>query len=179
VRVHADDWVFDGCPHACPSLQVDARRRLHVAWWTGAEKKAGVYYASSDDGGRSFGAPVAMRVADFSRPSHAQLAVGGDSLVIVAWEDGTVVVPQVLMRVSRDGGATFAAAQRVSSSQRAAGFPVLALSRREVTIAWSEQSPDAAARAEEEMGRMERDTSMVMGLPSVGAAQVVVRRGRI
>jgi hypothetical protein len=179
VRVHADDWKFDGCPHAGPALQVDPQRRLHVAWWTGAERKAGVYYARSADGGQTFDSAVALRTANFSRPSHAQLALDGDSLVVVAWEDGTAAVPQVVMRVSRDGGRTFGAAQRVSTSERAAGFPVLALSRRGVTIAWSEQSPEQAVRAEHEMMAMERDTTAVMGLHAVGAAQVVVRRGRI
>ena len=55
TRVHVDNWRIDGCPHSGPSLAVDDGRRLHVSWYTGADGKAGVYYAASDDAGQSFG----------------------------------------------------------------------------------------------------------------------------
>ena len=54
VRVHADNWVFDGCPHAGPSMQVDSAGAVHIAWWTGKQGAAGTYYARSTDGGETF-----------------------------------------------------------------------------------------------------------------------------
>src|SRR5690606_15785307 len=50
VRVHEDDWIFPGCPHAGPSIAVDDANRLHVAWYTGREDRQGLWYTSSDDG---------------------------------------------------------------------------------------------------------------------------------
>ncbi len=32
VRVREDNWVYPGCPHAGPSLEVDADGAVHVAW---------------------------------------------------------------------------------------------------------------------------------------------------
>lgn len=107
VRAHADDWVFDGCPHAGPSMQVDAAGRVHIGWWTGREGAAGAYYARSDDGARTFSEPVALGVATFSRPAHVQLALGGDETVVAAWDDGTLETPRVSVRVSRDAGKSF------------------------------------------------------------------------
>ena len=52
VRTREDGWVYPGCPHAGPSLKVDARGVVHVGWWTGKEGEAGVYYARSEDGGQ-------------------------------------------------------------------------------------------------------------------------------
>ncbi|HEX6047710.1 MAG TPA: sialidase family protein [Gemmatimonadaceae bacterium] len=177
VRVHADNWVFDGCPHAGPSMQVDSAGTVHIAWWTGVEGKAGVYYARSRDGGATFDSPIPLGVSEFSAPAHAQLALG-DEKVVVVWDDGTVKTPRVVMRVSADGGATFSPPTLVSAEGRAATFPVLALRDRELTIAWSEQSEAEHEHALASAPNM-KDPTAVKGLPSVGASVVRVRAGRL
>jgi hypothetical protein len=178
-RVHADDWVFEACPHAGPALAVDSSGALHVAWWTGKEGTAGVYYARSSDRAETFSAPVALGVAKRSRPAHVQLALHDDAkMVAVVWDDGTLPVSRIVMRVSEDGGRTFGRPRPVSAEHRAAGFPVLGLVRDSVVIAWSEQSIEAAEHADRSRPNM-RDPSSVMPLHAVGNAQVMVRRGAL
>lgn len=177
VRVHADGWVFDGCPHAGPSMQVDSAGTVHIAWWTGLEGKAGVYYARSTDDGTTFDAPVPLGVSEFSAPAHVQLALGGGKVVAV-WDDGTVKTPRVVMRVSADGGATFSPPTLVSTEGRAATFPVLALRDRDLTIAWSEQSEAEHDHARASAPNM-KDPKAVKGLSRVGASVVRVRGGRL
>jgi hypothetical protein len=177
VRAHADDWVFEGCPHAGPSMRTDGDGVLHIAWWTGKEGAAGVWYARSVDGARTFESPVALGTADFSRPAHVQLALGDSGRVAVAWDDGTVATPRVLLRVSRDGGRTFARAEAVSPEGRAATFPVLALSGRAITVAWSEESAGAAAHDSD--SARHANPNAPVGLHAVGEAQVMVRRGSL
>jgi hypothetical protein len=177
VRVHDDDWQFDACPHAGPAIATDERGRLHVAWWTGKEGSAGVYYAQSADGGKTFGPATALGVAKFSRPAHVQLALSPNDRVIVAWDDGTKQIPRVVVRVSEDGGAHFAAAATVSASGRAASFPVLGVSQDSLAIAWSEVSSDRASAAAATAAN--RDRMAPKGLEAVGDAQVFVRRGVI
>ncbi len=178
TRVHADDWQFDGCPHAGPSVRVDSAGAVHVAWWTGKEGAAGVWYARSDDGARTFAEPVALGVADFSRPAHVQLALGADGLVAAAWDDGTVNTPAVRLRVSRDGGRSFAAAETVSEAGRVATFPMLAAAGRSVAIAWAEKSEDDAAHEAAHAPDM-RDPAAVKKLGRVGASQVLLRTGTV
>ncbi len=176
VRVHADDWVFDGCPHAGPSLQVDQRGSLHVAWWTGKRGAAGVWYARSDDGALTFSKPIPLGVAEFSRPAHVQLALGGQDRVVAAWEDGTLAVPRIVVRESKDRGAHWSEPVTLSDSGRAAAFPVVTASRERVAVAWSEQSPAAAAHDDHEK---RKDLHYAMPLASVGEARVLVRRGTL
>jgi len=178
VRVHADDWVFEGCPHAGPSLQVDDAGRVHVAWWTGKEGAAGVWYARSDDGARSFGAPVALGVGQLSRPAHVQLALGDSGVVAAAWDDGTLETPAVVMRLSRDGGRSFDAAVPVSGVGMAATFPVLAVDGRRVSVAWAEQSVAAASHEAAHAPDM-KDPNATKGLGRVGESQVLLRTGSI
>lgn len=178
VRAHADNWVFDACPHAGPALDVDSAGALHVVWWTGKEGTAGVYTARSANGAMTFEPPVALGVAQYSRPSHVQLALASGNRVVVAWDDGTKQVPQVVLRVSEDGGRHFAPVAPVSTAGVAATFPVLGISGDSVAVAWSEQSAQAAQAEARAMPNM-KDPKVSMGLQPVGDMQVLVRRGSL
>ena len=175
VRVHADDWVFAGCPHAGPSMQVDTTGVVHVAWWTGKDGSAGVYYARSTDGARTFSEPVPLGVAQFSKAAHVQMALDGPSTVAVAWDDGTVEVPRILLRVSRDGGKTFGAASTLSSEGTRATFPVVAARPDELVVAWSQEG--ASAREPEHDSASH--AAMGATLLAVGDARVLARRVRL
>jgi hypothetical protein len=176
VPVHDDEWHFDACPHAGPALVADSTGVVHVAWWTGKEGAAGVFYARSTDGGRSFHDPIPLGVATYSRAAHVQLSVRGTGQVIAAWDDGTREVPQIVVRASVDGGVTFGARVPVSVAGRAATFPVLGAFGDSVVIAWSEESAAAAAAAARAHPNMKLPGT-VMGLDSVGPSEVFARRG--
>lgn len=101
VRVHEDGWVFDGCPHAGPSLGVGPDGVVHVAWYTGREGDAGLFYTASRDGGRSFAAPTAVLSADWVPPSTTRVSVTDGGEVWLAYEDKRPDVPVV--RLARVG----------------------------------------------------------------------------
>lgn len=177
ARVRADGWVYPGCPHAGPSLEVDARGVLHVAWWTGKEGEAGVYYARSEDGGRSFTARE-MEVGERASPAHVQLALGGEGAVYVAWDDGLGAMPRVLGRRSRDGGRRFGPVELLSEPGVAASFPVVAVHGDSVAVAWS-QTTAAEHRAKLAAQVNMRDPKAVMQLPRVGQSEIWLRTGRL
>jgi len=174
-RVHADNWVFAGCPHAGPSLIADAKGRLHIAWWTGAEGRAAAWYARADDG-ETFSAPQALSAIGTPRPVHVQLAVSGDT-VLATWDDDVGDGMRVYSRLSLDGGARFSPAVALSAVGEAASFPVAGLAAGRATVAWTQKSAEAHDHEEASRPNM-RDPKAVMGLPTVGQAAVVVRRAR-
>jgi hypothetical protein len=176
VRVRADDWVYPGCPHAGPSLEVDAKGAVHVAWWTGKEGEAGVYYARSTDDARSFAAqPIATGAR--ARPAHVQLAVSADN-VYLAWDDGLGTIPRVLLRRSIDEGVSFGKASLLSDPEVAASFPVLAVHHDSVAVAWSQTT---AAEHQAKLAAMVdmKDPKAVMPLPRVGQSEILMRVGAI
>jgi hypothetical protein len=176
VRVRADDWVYPGCPHAGPSLEVDAKGAVHVAWWTGKEGEAGVYYARSTDGARTFVAqPIAT--GERARPAHVQLAVSGER-VYLAWDDGLGAIPRVLLRRSIDEGASFGHESLLSDPEVAASFPVLAVHHDSVAVAWS-QTTAAEHRARLAAMVDMKDPKAVMPLPRVGQSEILMRVGAI
>ena len=61
-RATDDDWRIDACPHQGPSLSIDRGAqtpgRYHLSWFTAGARRQGLFYAYSDDQGRTFSAPV-------------------------------------------------------------------------------------------------------------------------
>jgi hypothetical protein len=175
VRPRADDWVYPGCPHAGPSLEVDGKGRVHVAWWTGKEGEAGVYYARSDDRAGTFTAqPIATGAR--ARPAHVQLALAPAEGVYITWDDGLSDMPRVLLRRSADGGRSFDRAAVLSDPGVAASFPVVAVYGDSVAVAWSqttavEHRVRLAARVDMS------DPNAVQQLPRVGQSEILLRAG--
>jgi hypothetical protein len=172
VRPRADGWVYPGCPHAGPAMALGPDGAVHIAWWTGKGGEAGVWYAKSTDGGASFThTPIA--VGERSQPAHVQLAVGADSSVYLAWDDGLDVRPTVTFRRSTDGGRTWLSAQVLSAPGTAGSYPVLALVGDSVAVAWSQQS--AAHHDAVEAANASHDHNAPKPLPSVGRLEIVLR----
>ena len=173
VRPRSDGWVYPGCPHAGPSLKVDAEGRVHVAWWTGKEGEAGVYYARSEDEGKTFAAqPIAT--GRRARPAHIQLAAAATGVLYVAWDDGLSDMPRVLLRRSPDGGASFGAEVVLSEPDVAATFPVVAVYGDSVAVAWSQTT--AAEHHTQMAARVDMsDPKAVQLLPRVGQSEILIR----
>jgi len=80
VRVSEDGWALDGCPDDGPSIAVDARGVVHIAWPTlapGGGAGKGIFHSYSTDGGRTFAPGV--RVDDATgAAAHPQLAAAGE-----------------------------------------------------------------------------------------------------
>lgn len=176
VRPRETNWVFPACPHAGPSLKVDDDGNLHIAWWTGKEGEAGVYYAWSADGGRSW-TPRELSVGERSMPAHVQVVVSGGE-VFVTWDDGLARVPTVVIRRSADGGRSFEPSQLLSDEGFAASFPVLAVVGDSLSVAWSQKGEQAFLDALASRPDMS-DPNAVLGLPRVGQSEIFLRQAAL
>ena len=54
AKIHDDKFKISGCPDVTRRPAVDSTGRLHAAWYTGTESHPGVFYAVSDDDGKTF-----------------------------------------------------------------------------------------------------------------------------
>jgi hypothetical protein len=139
VRVHADEWVFPACPHAGPSLAVDGRGRVHVGWYTGKEDRQGLWYARSDDAGRTFGTPEALATGADVPPSQVSLSPRGDG-ILLAWDDRPDGGRHVaLARVDREGRMT-----RIGAVE--GRIPALESTPGGTLVAWHDRQAVRAAR---------------------------------
>lgn len=135
VKVHDDRFKAGDCPEITLGLATDNKNRLHVAWYTGTGIKPGIYYAVSENHGRSFTEPVTLLTADWVPYANVKLAVDANDNAWVAFEDrrdenGERVV---LNRIDFQG----APSTPWSWSGRS---PDLAARRNSITLLWNDET---------------------------------------
>jgi len=136
--VHEDGWVFPACPHRGPSIGFDQKGRLYVTWYTeGTNGQPHIYFATSDDQGKTFSQPISLQASTTSVLEQSKMAVNSDGAVFVVWEEVTGRGSRVALRYSLDSGATFSPMQILSEG--AISNPIVAVNEAgRVAFAWNE-----------------------------------------
>lgn len=134
--VHADGWVFPGCPVNGPAVAANGDR-VAVAWFTAARDTARVRLAFSSDAGASFSRPI--NIDDGDPAGRVDLLLLDDGSALVSWIERTGDAAAVRARlVSADGVAHAAWTVASASAERAGGFPRMARVDGGVVFAWTE-----------------------------------------
>lgn len=87
VEYYDDQWKLNGCPHAGPSLELDGRGRLHATWFTGAERRLGIYHAISTDNGQSWSEPTPVFTPDYTPVTEPEMLVDSKDNAWIAFND--------------------------------------------------------------------------------------------
>lgn len=138
--VHDDGWETGACPVNGPA--VAARdRRVAVAWFTAAAGEAKVQVAFSNDGGSDFRAPTRL---DGGAPAgRVDVVLLEDGSALVSWLErtGGDAAEVRLRRVSSDGRTLEQVGATAALTERAGGFPRLALAGDDaIIVAWTDVS---------------------------------------
>ncbi len=117
VTVHANSDDFDDKE----SMTVDTRSdspylgRVYVTWDTAARNSQVLYVATSEDGGRSFRAPVAIDSGDFNIGVVPLVGPGG--VVHAIWAKFVGRQTLLMASSSNDGGETWSSPRMISESR--------------------------------------------------------------
>ena len=107
-KIHDDKFKISACPDVSAGLSVDSTGRLHAAWYTGTEAHPGVFYAISDDDGKTFTKPSTLLTGEWVPYGDVKLAIDGADHAWVAFEDRRADQDQIrLVRMDRQGRAAF------------------------------------------------------------------------
>ena len=132
-RASEDGWRIDACPHHGGAIAIDAAGGRHLAWFTGAEGKAGLYYrrvdASRMTAALAFGNPEAQ-------PGHPAVLAFGEQ-VLLAWNEYDGSANHIRLMTSADRGDTWSAPQTRATSRGAADYPQLLAGRGKAWLAWN------------------------------------------
>ncbi len=134
VRLSAEQWAVDACPHHGPTLAIAKDGVRHAAWFSGAPGRTGLFYARSTGNGKNFSAPIPFGNGA-QQAGHPNLLVNGRE-VYLTWRefDGRGAV--WLMR-SRNGGKTWDTPKRVADTGDASDRPWLVSHGRHVWLSWN------------------------------------------
>ena len=133
-RVSQDDAKVDACPHQGPSLAIGSDGAYHATWFALGRKLKGVYYAHSEDGGKTFSEPLRIgdQSAQISRPYV--LAAGGT--VYLAYKSFDGEKTSIDLMTSHDGGRTWSKPRIVASAANASDHPLLIARQASVYLSW-------------------------------------------
>jgi hypothetical protein len=148
TRISEDQWQLNGCPDDGPAMAVDRDSVAHIVWPTvigGVNPEGALFYTSTKDG-RTFTLRQRIPTLGSPKPSHPQIAIGGDERLMIAWDevaDGRRTVAMRSLTVSRTGAAAFGPIQVLGSGVTT--YPVMAPTPRGLVAAWTSGSADRAS----------------------------------
>lgn len=130
----------DGAFQTLPSLAVDLRGTIYVAWQDYRHNQADIYFSNSTDGGQTFSPNVRVN-DDVGRAGqlYPSLAVDEAGVVYIAWHDFRKGDQDIYFSVSTNGGQTFSRNLQVNDDSGTAGQfnPSLAVDADgRVHVAW-------------------------------------------
>jgi hypothetical protein len=144
VAADARDAGGEGCDRPAPAIAADSvTGYVHLVYYLRPAEGAGVWYTHSMDRGASFHSTAGLVYGE--EPARAAVASDGMT-VVAAYEIPHTRPARIGAHLSRDGGHTFVAPQRVSDGRGAAAEPRAAAHGRAVAVAWMEQGRMVARR---------------------------------
>lgn len=139
-------WDINGCPLKPTELAVDGNR-VYAVSYTGAEDPAGLYFARSEDRGRSFtGRTQVHPGAAYS--DAAEMTVGPDGLLRMVWQAKTDGPRRLFMAESADHGESLSAPMELATPPGGSAYPATAVGRDGVVyVAWEQEGEEVFVTA--------------------------------
>ncbi len=141
MRANLDSWEIGGCPHSGPPILSSGDGTLRIAWFTGSEGRAGVwfrrYVAEHPD---STSAPLPVLVGEELPTVHVALADAGTAGTLVACDaDSSGARRLTLARI--ESGARSVRERFVVPATAGASHPRIAVQpfRADAYVVWSTQ----------------------------------------
>lgn len=130
-----DGWRIAGCPVNGPAVAARGER-VGAAWFTAGGGERRVFFAESDDAGRTFAEPVRV---DAGAPLGRVDVVVFEGGAIVSWlaETGQGNAEVRLRRIDAAGKAGEVQILAGASAARSMGFPQMVLSGGRLVLAWT------------------------------------------
>lgn len=137
-RVTFDDWKIEACPEQGPAIAIGADGRYHIAWFSQGSVRQGLFYAHSDDQGRTFEKPLPFGESE-RLAGHPDVIVLGQR-VVLAWQEFDGSETQVRAMESRDGGRSWLPTRTLARTASEADYPFLLSDGERLFLSWNTQT---------------------------------------
>lgn len=133
-RVSTDDWQISACPHHGPSLSISPAGTYHVAWYTNGKARKGLFYARSDDEGRTFSNPLPLGRSDRS-PTRPYVLTGARGATMV-WKEFDGEKTSVNAMISHDDGKSWSKPSVIATTTDTSDHPLLISDGQTTYVSW-------------------------------------------
>ena len=135
--VHADQWKMAACPLNGPAVAATGANVV-VAWYTAPGERPVLRMARSQDGGKTFAAPIDVETGD-ALQGRVDVAMDADATWLV-WlrEDAKGQAVEVARFPAKGGAVQRTEIARLSGRGRGTGFPKIAVRRGVAYVVWTD-----------------------------------------
>ena len=127
-----------------PAIAIDSSDAIHVVWSDSTPGATEIYYKGSADGGTTWSS--AKRLSWTSGLSRSPaIGIGSADEIHVVWDDETPGNEEIYYKGSKDGGATWSYAKRLTWTSGDSSCPAISASSNSlVHVIWTDRTPDNA-----------------------------------
>jgi hypothetical protein len=133
-RVSTDDWQIAACPHHGPSLSISAAGTYHVTWYTNGKVRKGLFYARSQDQGRTFSDPLPIGRPD--RNPTRPFVLSGPRGTTMVWKEFDGEKTTVNLMTSHDDGNSWSKPTVVATTTDTSDHPLLVSDGHKTFLSW-------------------------------------------
>ena len=134
-RVTHDNWDIEACPEHGPALAIDNNNRTHLTWFTLGNTRKGIFYAQTDDYGKTVSAPIALGNIDHL-PSHPDV-IALKQRVVIAWKEFDGDRTTLHIKDSPDRGKSWSDKTTSLSSKSKNSHPKLITNNSDIFLSWT------------------------------------------
>ncbi|MDP1594715.1 MAG: sialidase family protein [Gallionella sp.] len=138
VRLSHDNWVVAACPHHGPSVSIAPDGIYHATWFNNAPERHGLFYAHSSDQGKTFSAPLNFGNYEAQAAHPSVLSLG--HRVYIVWKEFDGVNTHIMGMHSADGGSSWSAPDRLSSTADVSDSPLLIATGSRAFLSWNSKN---------------------------------------
>ena len=133
-RVAIDYWKTDVCPHHGPAIAIADTGTIHVAWFTQGDARQGVFYANSNNEGKTYSQPRQLGNAKRNVARPYLLTLGQE--VWLAWKEFDGEKAIIFLQHSNDDGKTWSIAKPIAEAVGYTDHPLLVNQGKQVFLSW-------------------------------------------
>jgi hypothetical protein len=134
-RVTYDNWEVEACPEHGPAIAVDENNRTHLSWFTLGKERSGIFYAQTDDNGKSVSTPIALGNQN-NLPSHPDV-IALKQRVIITWKEFDGEQTTLHIKQSSDRGKSWTNKSSGLNSKSKNSHPKLLTNDTDIFLSWS------------------------------------------
>ena len=136
-RVTYDNWQVEACPEHGPALAIDNQNRAHLTWFTLGNTRHGIFYAQTDDFGKTLSSPISLG-DDNHLPSHPDVITLNQRVVIV-WKEFDGEQTSLHIKESFNRGESWTDKSAVLTSKSKNSHPKLVTNKTDIFLSWTSQ----------------------------------------
>jgi len=133
-QISYDRWKINGCPHQGGAISINDKNRYHLVWFNQGEVGKGIFYAASNDQGKSLTKPVSVGMQS-AQAAHPHLNTNGNNIDIV-WTQFTGTEHELWHQRSTDNGKSFTQAVMLAKAFNGSDRPFIVKKGKVSYVSW-------------------------------------------